>query len=354
MISWFQHSPTSKRNSGSSLFRRSTDFSRATVVFDNPAYRRSFDLRPHRYNSWYDPDAADYDYSQINANLVTRKSRSHEKRSVSTSRLSDRQVAENSGHGRSRSFNASLHDYVPKVFNSSNEGAFSKHSPYYQQNGHIPNGIVKNSHNLRTLPRTPIENAEKRNETDSGQRFKKSYRSRSFDPDLSGGSGHWEQSQFMSMDSDRSRSRYVENNRDKKTNLSRKDKMGNGTDRRQQDIAIPCSRIYQTNSNNRSNQFQYEPSKNSNHTDRNTKTKIISSNLQPVSHVHIGSEKLNGHYRGHSRSNGDRGTHLDDNYRGQSMSHRGTSSGVNERRHSNRHASYKPNNNEMFMFQTKL
>ncbi|XP_045180689.2 uncharacterized protein LOC123539942 isoform X2 [Mercenaria mercenaria] len=342
-------SPSSKRNSHSSLFRRSGDFSRSPpVVFDNPAYRRSFELRPHRYNSWYDPEATDYSYSQINANLISRKSRSPERRSVSTSRLHDNHAPEHRRHGSSSSWHSSIREYVPKMLHSSSEGDFGQNSPYYHssQNGLLHNGA--NSPSQRTLPRTPIEKRGKPKEMRPD--FKHSKRSRSYDPDMSAGSGSWEESHFISMDDGRSRSQYIKNNTSKKsTSRGRRDRHKKGKEKRQHDIEIPFDRIYRTNSESRNNHLPIQHSNNSSYKGRSSN--IVSSNLYPVSFKYNGP--ADGYDRNRSLSSSDRSPDVNDYYMGHGRSLMDRRSD-NNRRYSNRHSSYKPDSNEIYMFQTKL
>ncbi|XP_060576737.1 homeobox protein 2-like isoform X2 [Ruditapes philippinarum] len=342
-------SPASKRNSGSSLFRRSGDFTRSPpVVFDNPAYRRSFELRPSRYNSWYDPDATDFNYSQNNANLIARKSRNSERRSVSTSRLNDKNThaQEHRRHGSSSSWHSSIRDHVPKMLNSSSEGDFEQRSPYLysSQNRLISNGV----NNSPGLPRTPIENVG--NQKRPNSKSKHSYRSRSYDPDLSTGSGSLEETQFMSINNERSRGQYMKHNQSKKNVArERKEKMSKRKDRRPTDIDIPHDRIYRNNSENRNKYSPIQYPRNSSY--RGTESHILSSNLHPVSTNYNGVGDNYG--RNRSRTNSDRSPDVDDYYAGQGRSFRDISSD-NNRRYNNRHSSYKPDRNEIYMFQTKL
>lgn len=329
---------SSKRNSGSSLFRRSGDFTRSPpVVFDNPAYRRSFELRPRRFNSWYDPEATDYDYSQNNANLINRKSRSTERRSLSASRLNDKQVSEHQRHGSSSSWHPSIHDYVPKVVHSNSEEVFHRNSPYHlhgSQNGLLPNDTPPNR---RSFPRSHVENSRKYK--NSRDHFNHSYRSKSYDPDMSGGSSLWEETQFFTMDKNRPKSRYTKQKQSRKgTDKNRSEKIS----KRKRNNEI--DRIYRTESDDRNNHFPNELPKNSSY-------KILSSNLQPVSFIYRGP--THDHRKGRSRSSSERSTDINDYYMNQESSYRDWSSD-NHRRYNSRLSSYKPENNEIYMFQTKL
>lgn len=338
LLSFTQDS--SKRNSGSSLFRRSGDFSRTPpVVFDNPAYRRSFELRPHRFNSWYDPEATDYDYSQNNANLINRKSRSTERRSLSASRLNDKRVSEHQRHGSSSSWHPSIHDYVPKVVHSKSEEVFSRNSSHHLHGSQ--NRLLQNDSNTppnrRSFPRSHVENNRKY--SNNREHFHHSYRSKSFDPDMSGGSSPWEETQFFTMDKNRSKSRYAKQNQSRKgTDRNRSEKIS----KRKRNNEI--DRIYRTESEDKNNQFSNELPKNSNY-------KILSSNLQPVSFIYSGP--THDRRKSRSRSNSERSSDINDYYMNQDSSYRDWSSD-NHRRYSSRQSSYRPENNEIYMFQTKL
>lgn len=341
---------SSKRNSGTFLFRRSGDFSRSPpVVFDNPAYRRSFELRPRRFNSWYDPEATDYIYSQNNANLITRRSRSPERRSVSTSRLNENRVPAHRRHGSSSSWHSNIHDYVPKVIHSNSEGDFRKQSPYYiynSQNGILPNGRTSPP-NRGSLPRTPIENSRK--SKNNRAKVKRSYRSKSCDPDTSGGSSPWDESQLFSVDRTYPRNHYTKQNQSTKSrDRGGSDKMNRRRHNRNNDIEMTYDRIYRTNSEGKNYQPSHNSTRNSSHRDKNHK--ILSSNLQPVSFRYLGQADDTRNSR--SRSNSERSADNDDYYMGHGSSFRDFNSD-NSRRYSNRNGPYRADN-EVFMFQTKL
>ncbi|WAR18209.1 hypothetical protein MAR_000183 [Mya arenaria] len=181
-------SMSSKRSSGSSFIRRSTDFSRLPVMFDNPAYRRSIELRPvSPHCNWYDPDAANYEYSITNANLVTRKPTSPKGRSLSTSRIFDKRLSGNPNDLKSS--RASLREYVPKILKpDSSDNEISNYIPKSAkvniQNGVIPNSKQPRSSSQRSLPRTPMEDHPVNFNADPRSTFRQTYRSKSFDPDF--------------------------------------------------------------------------------------------------------------------------------------------------------------------------
>ncbi|XP_052273333.1 uncharacterized protein LOC127873484 isoform X2 [Dreissena polymorpha] len=184
-------STPSNRNSGSSFIRRSMDFTRSTT-YDNPAYRRSFELRPTSYrSSWYDPDAANYEYSLTNANLVTRKQTSPKWRSVSNSRLQETRGNANHEIGEQKRSNSktSLHHYVPKIFHTGSDNVISRGtrvsvSPERQcHNGHLP-AKIDNRHKSQSGRRNNCDSKPHDNGPAYSPSFRPSFRSRSYDPDL--------------------------------------------------------------------------------------------------------------------------------------------------------------------------
>ena len=200
----------------SSFFRRSTDASRVPVMFDNPAYRRSMELRPVSCRgSWYDPDAANYEYSITNANLVTRKPTSPKSRSLSSSRLYDKRPNENHNVFNISGSRRSLREYVPKIFHSESDGAVMNNLPYQKHdvqqppNGFLPR-IRTRSTSRGSLPRTPIEDRMVSYDADPFPTFKDAYRSTSFDPGFLSDTDRPE-TNFYSMENRKSKKRYKQN-----------------------------------------------------------------------------------------------------------------------------------------------
>ena len=236
------------------------------------------------------------------------------------------------------------------MLNSSSEGDFEQRSPYLSssQNRLLHNG-VNDSPNLRSLPRTPIENTG--NQKGPKSKLKRSYRSRSYDPDMSTGSGSLEESQFMSINNDKSRSQYVKHSQSKKnTTRDRKDKKSKRKEKRPTDIEIPYDRIYRNDVENRNSYSPIQYPRNSSY--RGTNSQIISSNLQPVSTNYNGI--VENHGRNRSRTNSDRSPDVDEYHAGHGRSFKDINLDNSRRYNSNRHSSYKPDRNEIYMFQTKL
>lgn len=320
--------PSSKRNSGSSFLRRSGDYSKTPLTFDNPGYRRSFELRPHRYNSWYDPEATDYEYSQNNAYLVPSKSRAPERRSMSASRLNEKHSIDRNGRG---SLN-SLHNYVPKVCNIGG-GVLEPNGQYKfpreDHNVDMPNR--ETAPGRRGLPRTQIEkkiDKKSKYEPDS-PRFKYTYRSRSFDPDYYFDRAPRNEPQYYTVDNRHSKNRNSKGSSDRKGgHVSRKDKNNKSKASRARDTDYDRIDMY-SRSQHHHNNFM-----------RNDENAIISSNLNPsVAFIYKGPIQSTGGSGSGSKSYRERNHHGNDNTNVQY-----------------RHHSYKPRSNgvNVHVYQTKL
>lgn len=327
----FQETPySSKRNSGSSFLRRSTDLSRQPpVVFDNPAYRRSFEFKPNRattsfYGSWYDPDAANFEYSQANANLVAQKQNSPKGRSVSSSRLYDKQFNPNPDVVN-RVNRRSLRDYVPKVLGGSSDNFNSPYGKHSKQNGSLPNGINQRSSDKRSLPRTDIESSDLNYSADPYPRFKPSYRSRSFEPDLRPEPINRPEVNFSTIDNRRGKryskhsTRNIERKREKQMKSKSQREYGNGAH---------VDRIHRSNSTGRALPSSTYP-------EEYPSNRILSSNLYPGTYVMPRDPR--------------------DNARGVFNNRRRERSPSQEDKRNNVCAvKYRPINNSLLMYQTKL
>lgn len=321
---------SSKRNSGSSFIRRSGDYSRSPpIVFDNPAYRRSFEFRPNRsssfHGSWYDPDAANYEYSLANANLVTLKQSSPKGRSVSSSRLFDKQANTNPAN------RTSLREYVPKVLRGSGDISNSQYKIYTGHNGSLPNGINHRASDKRNLPRTDIEGSNVNYSSDPFPRFRQSYRSRSFEPDLRPEPINRPEVNFSTVDNRRGK-RYSKHGARNNDSSRKRDKHYKSKSQRENGSGAHIDKIHRSNSTGRTNHQQDGSAYPGYHPDG----RIISSNLHSGTYAFLKNEPPK------SRDGGTNGQR------------RPRSPSIEDKRNNCYEVQYRPVNGKVYMYQTKL
>ena len=291
---------------------------------------------------WYDPDAADPDYLQRNANL-TRQSRSQDRKSPPKNVLNNqKEVDKNRARSRSAS-HVSLREYVPKALQYVDN---LEQLPYQNCNGCLKRDNYEgreNSQIKRSLPRTPLETNQNAKQEPMTSHQRPSYRrSRSYDIDSPRQSSSREEDGFYTVDVRHSRKHYVKNSQRNKQNSqgnrerSVKAKLHRQSDGDVDEIMVMDQNLGQGHVQRLSNQ-------NLDFSD----ARVISSNLRP------GSYKYGSH---HTFVASDESDHYY-NRKGRSRSHRELrerSPSIQVRR-GGRIPTYRPlNPDQIYVFQTKL
>lgn len=179
----------------------------------------------------------------------------------------------------------SLRDYVPKVLGGNGDSVppNSPYGKYYGQNSSLPNGINHRANDKRELPRTAIDSAEVNYSSDPFPRFRQSYRSKSFDPDLRPEPINRPEIDFSTVDNRRSK-RYSKHST---RNLERRrDKNSKNKSQRMNGNSVQTDRIHRSYSAGRANRWEETPYQDDN--------RILSSNLDAGTYVVVQKDPVDG------------------------------------------------------------
>ena len=194
---------------------------------------------------------------------------------MSSSRLFDKRSNSNPDGMVSSVNRRSLREYVPKMLAGGSDPTNSPYNLYSGHKGSLPNGMNQRASDNRNLPRTDMNNVNVNYSADPYPRFKQSYRSRSFEPDLRPDPVTRPDVNFSTVDNRRGK-RYNKHSGKNNDSSRKRDKNAKSKSQRVNGSGAHIDKIHRSYSAGRVNHRQNAPTYPSDYPDG----RILSSNLQ--------------------------------------------------------------------------